>query len=254
MYKAHWIAAVALAATAFVDVPRGHAQSPATHETFEAASIKLNKVGGEGCSSTNSGGQTYLAKNCPLGGLIMSAYGVSQQRISGPAGQSSYLADKYDITARAEHPVTRTRMQMMLQSLLEDRFNLKIHREMKETPVYALVVGKGGPQFQQSQAGADEGPKSVKGSGGQILAQNLSMSDFLAFLSRRITDRIVEDRTGLKGRYDIEMTRLLELGRPDDPDAPSVFTVIQELGLKLEPQKLPVEHLVIDHVEKPSEN
>ena len=118
-------------------------------------------------------------------------------------------------------------------------------------PVYALVVEKNGPKFHQSQMAPDQPPKLAKESTGQIILQNADMADLVFALSRRIRDRIVVDKTGLEGKYDLEMTWYLSIGKPDPP---SVFTAVQEIGLTLEPQKSMVEFLVIDHVDKLSRN
>ena len=139
----------------------------------------------------------------------------------------------------------------MLQTLLKDRFKLTLRRETKEIPVYALTVAKDGPKFHESRTASDDGPKPVKGSAGQLIFQNTAMSDIVFALSRRISDRIIVDKTGLTGTYDFDMTWYLKLGKPDPP---SVFTAVQELGLQLEPQQSPVEFLLIDHVDKPSGN
>jgi uncharacterized protein (TIGR03435 family) len=138
----------------------------------------------------------------------------------------------------------------MLQSLLKDRFKLSLRRETREVPVYALVVGEGGPEFQPAQTPSDAGPKPVQGSGGRLIFQNTGMSDIVFALSRRLSDRIVVDKTGLTGKFDFDMTWYLKLGKPDSP---SVFTAVQELGLKLEPRQSQVEFLMIDHVEMPAE-
>ena len=218
--------------------------------SFEAASVRINKSGtSEGrCAPNASVGQTFTVSNCPLGALILFAYDVLQQQVSG---QTSLLGEKYDVTAKAEHPISRIEMKRMLQTLLEDRFKLTLRRETKELPVYALVAGKDGPKFQPSQTASDEGPKPLAGSKGQLILQNVAMSDLVFALSRRIADRMIVDKTELQGKYDLEMTWYLELGKPDPP---SVFTAVQVLGLKLEPQNSPVEFLVIDHVDQPSEN
>ena len=88
----------------------------------------------------------------------------------------------------------------MLQTLLQDRFKLTLRHETKETPVYALVLAEGGPKFHLNQGASEEGPKPVQGSGGQLVFQNMAMSDLVFALSRRISDRIVVDRTGLTGK------------------------------------------------------
>jgi uncharacterized protein (TIGR03435 family) len=215
---------------------------------FQTASVRFTKPESrERCAPNASVGQTFTVRNCALGALILFAYDALQEQVSG---QTSLLNETYDITASAEHPVSRNEMKRMLQTLLEDRFKLTLHRETKEIPVYAIVVGKDGPKFHQSEI-SEEGPRPVQGSTGQLIFKNMAMSDLVFALSRRIKDRTIVDKTGLIGKYDLDMTWYLELGKPDPP---SVFTAVQVLGLKLEPQKSPVEFIVIEHVQQPSEN
>jgi uncharacterized protein (TIGR03435 family) len=219
-------------------------------DTFEVASVKMSPSAvSEGGCAPNSfiRGQRFAATNCPLGFLIMYAYDISQQQLSG---QHSLLGDKFDISAKAEHPASQSQMKGMLQSLLEDRFRLKLRRDTKEIPVYALVVGKGGPKFHQSHAGVENGPKFAKGGTGQTLMQNASIADFLFSISK-FADRMIVDKSGLEDKYDFDITRVLELR---NPDAPSVFTVVEELGLKLDPRKNIMPVFVIEQVERPSAN
>ena len=250
-------AAVSLAAIAgplglaLINTPSSFAQhsEEASHVSFQVATIQANESG-EGRCVPNASiiGPTFTVRNCPLGELILFAYDVLQEQVSG---KTFLLEEKYDVTAKAAHPVSRDEMRRMLQSLLADRFKLKLRRETKNVPVYELVVGKDGPTFHQSLTASDEGPKRAKGSNGEYIIQNAAMSDMVFALSRRLPDRMVVDKTGLQGKYDFDMTWYLELGKPHPP---SVFDAVERTGLKLQPQTSPVEYLVIDHVESPSEN
>ena len=163
----------------------------------------------------------------------------------------------------------------MLQTLLADRFKLTTHRTTKELPIYSLVVAKGGSKLHEANSGEIKGPdgrpeppgSSLIGfRSGELTGQNLEM-DQLARLLTEQTGRTVVDNTGLKGNYDLTLNWTpdqiapngLAGGGPDSSTSsepgPSIFTAIQEqLGLKLQSQKGPVEILVIDHVERPSEN
>jgi len=170
----------------------------------------------------------------------------------------------------------------MLQDLLAERFGLKAHRETREMPVYALVIAKGGSKLAEAKedappliAGANEpGPGGapplpfrapmMRMGRGELIGQELSTADIARQLSG-MTGRAVIDKTGLTGKYDIRLKWTpdeppsaigTEGPRPETPDsAPSLFTALQEqLGLKLEPQKGPVEQIVIDHVDKLTEN
>lgn len=178
---------------------------------FQSASVKSND-GEEGRCVPNRSmtADTLELKNCSLGAIILFAYDVLQQQVSG---ETLHLDDHYDVTAKAAQPVSHAEMKHMLQALLEDRFKLTLRRETKEIPVYALLVAKDGPKFQPSQA-SDEPPKLS----GAIL-QNAAMSDLVFALSRRIPERFVVDKTGLSGKYDLEMAWYVELGKPNPPSS-----------------------------------
>jgi uncharacterized protein (TIGR03435 family) len=241
--------AAGLALIGLLAAPKALAQQneKATRLSFQTASIKSSE--GEGrCAPNAAVGPTFKLTNCPLGELILFAYDVPQEQVSG---QTALLGEEYDITAKVEHAANRGEMRRMMQTLLEDRFKLKLRRETKEIAVYALVVGKDGPKFPHSKTTSEEGIKPVSGSPGQLTLQNMEMSDLVFALSRRIKDRTIVDKTELEGKFDIEMTWYVSLGKPNPP---SVFTAVQETGLKLEPQQSKVEFLVVDHVALPSGN
>jgi len=236
------------------EAPSAIAQQAETSAlSFEVASIKLNRSATRegGCTPSSwFGAQSFTATNCPLSQFIVSAYDVTPAQISG---QTDLLNEQYDILAKTEGPTGTSQMKKMLQTLLAERFRLGMHRETKETHVYALVIGKDGPKFRPSDSAPVEGVKLGEGRSGQPVLLNASMKDLIGTLSRVSgeVDRIVLDKTGLNGRYDLEMQPIIDVRRPDGP---SVFTAVQTLGLKLEPQKDPVEFLLIDHIEKPTEN
>jgi uncharacterized protein (TIGR03435 family) len=158
---------------------------------------------------------------------------------------------------------------LLLQSLLADRFGLKVSQQSKELPVYALVVAKGGPRFQQAKP-EDKRP-DIRLGAGQLTFLACPMAIVVAVMSNQM-HRTVLDQTGLKGNYDFAIQwrkdqtmwgmprepRGVDPGpdaAPPDPSGPSFFTALQEqLGLKLESTKGPVDVIVIDHIERPSEN
>lgn len=243
-----------------------------TPPAFEVASIKLNKTAVRGGSMDFSrGGERFTMTNMPLGALIVAAWNITVRQLSGPI---DFLSEKYDVAAKAEHPVSSNEMIQMIQTLLVDRFKLQLRRENREVPVYALVVAKGGMKIRASTAPECGGPPlripsragGAEQGSGHLIFRNESMPDLAWALSRTVAigDRVVVDSTGLEGCYDFELT----FGRDRTPtaaadagdpaaqrDGPSIFSALQEqLGLKLEPQKAPVEFLVIDHVERPSAN
>jgi uncharacterized protein (TIGR03435 family) len=242
--------------------PRWIAFAQQNLSSFEVASVKLNKSGVAGTSFQFApGGERFAATNATLGALILLAYKLTPGRLSAPG---HLPAETYDIDTKAEAAVNSDQMLRMLQALLVDRFKMKLHWETREMPVYALVLAKGGPRFHETKAAGDGFPIGIRGSRGQTILQNAPLSYFAWSISLAV-DRMVIDRTGMTGRYDFEYSYAPESRGPGrnpeeheairPTDGPSIYEALQEqLGLKLEPQKGPVEFLVIDHVEKPSEN
>jgi uncharacterized protein (TIGR03435 family) len=225
--------------------------------TFEVASIRPNVSGdihnmtGGTSIQRNDDGVKLEVRNTSLSLCLQRAYDVKAYQVSGPDWMSSA---RFDINARSPAPASTDEVRRMWQALLVDRFKIKLHRETRELPVYALVVAKNGPKMQPVDAEGQSGTWEGKG---RLTAKKESMPKFAEVLSRRM-DRPVLDETGLQDAYDF----VLDLIRDDDRLASGVnfggaiFTALQEqLGLKLEAKKAPVEILVIDHVEKlPTEN
>jgi uncharacterized protein (TIGR03435 family) len=239
---------------------------PATpRPEFELASIKLSKSSDPRVMVMPAQGGRFTATNIPFQYLIDLAYRVKDFQLSG--APPWFLSDRYDLEAKADGNPTFEAMLPMLQTLFEDRLQLKVHREAKELPVYALVVAKAG-KLHESQA--ECGSCRFMILPGHLSGQKAMISQLVDSLSR-LTSRVVLDKTNLTGKYDINLDYTPEQGQfqgppggappglpplpPTDPNGPSLFTALQEqLGLKLESQKGPVEMLVIDHVERPSEN
>jgi uncharacterized protein (TIGR03435 family) len=254
---------------------RGGAESQvaAPSSVFDVASVRVNKSGSPrgGSMEFSTGGERFTATNVPLGALLLTAYNITVRQISVPV---SFPEERYDVAAKTEHAASPDEMLRMLQALLVDRFRLVVHRDVREVPVYALVIGKGGQKLRESGRAAGEGttpriPSRTGGTepgSGHLIFKDESMSDFAWALSRMagIGDRVVVDNTGLKGTYDFELT--FERDSVPVPagdlrggemrlEGSSVFLALQEqLGLKLEAKKATVEFLIVDHVEKPSEN
>jgi uncharacterized protein (TIGR03435 family) len=227
---------------------------------FEAASIKLDPKA-EGEDSDNSPGM--LRAQMTLKRFITYAYDVQQfQVIGGPHWIDS---DHYNVTAKLGSAETNAppqaqseQIRQALQTLLADRFQLKFHRESKEMSGYALTVVKSG--FKLTEVPDDGGySMSSKGNGTtrNLTAKRIDMPRFAAFLSRAV-GRPVEDRTHIAGIYSFTLEWMsddLKNVTADQPALPSLFTAIQEqLGLKLDPRKVPAEILVVDGAERPSEN
>jgi uncharacterized protein (TIGR03435 family) len=220
-------------------------------QSFEVASVKLNAVSALTSMTQLPGGERFKVRNMPPLWLIGAAYNVPNRQISG--FPQWMLTESYDIDAKAEHPVNREQMLGMLRTLLEDRFKLVVRRETKDIKAYALVVAKGGPKFDENRDGAELFMDRTGQS--KWTFHNMPMTLLTNVLSAWVDDTVV-DRTGLKGNYDFELEVWLpHAERPQDPNAPSVYTALQEqLRLKLESRKGPVELLVIEHVERPSGN
>jgi uncharacterized protein (TIGR03435 family) len=227
-------------------------------QSFEVASIKLGKPPARSSFGPLPGNERYRAVNAPLNWLISEAYGIPMRQISGLP--QAFSGDEYDIEAKAERPVNRNQMMRMLQHLLEDRFKLVVRRETKEIKAYVLVVAKGGAKMEES-LGGELFIQKVNAS--KSIYNNMSMPVFANLLAFPVDDTVV-DQTGLKEVYNFTLNYMPEHLGPGvlegreagpDPNAPSLSTALQEqLGLKLESRKGPVEMLVIEHIEKLSGN
>jgi bla regulator protein blaR1 len=238
-------------------------------QSFDVATIKPNAESDNRVMIRLQPGGRFTASGMNLKHLIGQAYDVRDFQISGGPGWIS--SDRWEINAKAEglpERVAPGALRPYLKSLLEDRFKLRTHTETKEMPVYALVVSKNGPKLSAAQDSSGPGPMIRMGRG-QLDGRRMAMSMLAQQLAQQL-GRPVIDKTGLTGQYDIILNWTPEPGQgggpfggPPPPDAiqaadssgPSIFTALQEqLGLRLESQKGPVPILVIDSVEKPSEN
>jgi len=221
---------------------------PAKHE-FEAVSIKPNNLGG-GTSNSNSDG-TRLNASMTTKSIIEMAFGIKQfQLTGGPA----WLGEiNYTIAASngSGERWTNSVLAECLQSLLTDRFHLVYHRETKEFPVYELLTAKSGPKLKPHTGTQGQGTSAHSNDGiHNMTGSDLTMANFSDFLAGHL-DTPVIDRSGIQGRYDVK----LDWSSGDNSTFPSLFSALQEqLGLRLESTKGPVEMLVVDSVDKPSEN
>jgi uncharacterized protein (TIGR03435 family) len=231
---------------------------------FDVATVKANRSpdanNERGYWKAAKGDQVKITlRNGTLLTFIEQAFGMKEYQITGPDWLKK---ERFDIVAIASH-VNNDQLRPMLQELLKERFKLEVHRESKVLPVYALVPGKSGAKIQAVKA---EGDSGVWGGVGKLTVKKLSMAHFAETLSGQM-DRPVLDMTGLDGVYDFTLQYTPETqpqvtgdgqspAAPDLAAGPSIFTALQEqLGLKLESRKAPVEILVIDHAEKePTEN
>jgi uncharacterized protein (TIGR03435 family) len=261
-----------------------------TRPEFEVASIKPS-AGGERRSMGMGRSGDFEAKNMPLRALIAQAHGVNTFQIYGAPGwvateaydiaTKKSLESRDGITAKTDFEAYWNDTKLRLQVLLEERCSLKVHHETKELPVYHLTIAKGGPKLEPSNCVTpDPGAEPLapgqprpaycgnlmvrrEGLNSVLTATGVSMSDLVRFLSGT-TSRTVIDKTGHADKFSakLEWTPEERAPRPEDASTedadtvgPSLFTAIQEqLGLKLESAKGPVDVLVIDRVEKASGN
>jgi uncharacterized protein (TIGR03435 family) len=253
--------------------------------SFDVASVKLNTTGRNASAADQPGGR-FVASQIPLRQLIQFAYRGNQQFIGGPDWLDR---DRWDIEAKAAEGSVSLRshafdltepdtVALMVQSLLEDRFKLKVHQETREVALYELTVAKGGTKLKLS---ADQTPPpafvggggparggalprgGINISGNGFEAQSQSMAMLATVLSTVYAGRPVIDKTGLKGLYDmkLEWNRDAGLIAPTGPgtissaSGPSLITAVEDqLGLKLESAKGRLPVLVIDSVQRPIEN
>ena len=178
------------------------------------------------------------------------AYRLKDYQISGAPDWLNAFDSTYDIEGRPSSPVNEGQCRLMVQALFVDRFKLTAHMEMKESPVYLLTIGKKGTKLREGGGVKLNGSVQVGASGKPEWPDGWTMSVLAGYLSN-FTGRPVVDRTGLAGTYGIT----LDFSRMDGDEGPSVFTAVQEqLGLKLDGGKAPIEVLVIDHIDKPTMN
>jgi uncharacterized protein (TIGR03435 family) len=248
-------------------VVSGEAKQPA----YDVVSIKPNKSGSDSMGINGSLGN-FIATNVTLKDMLINAYDVKEYLITGVTGwaESAHFdinAKVLDVDMTALKKLNREQRDAMLQQFLVERFKLKVHKQTEMLPVYEMVVAKGGLKMKEVEpAGPDpDADKSKKfkgmGRGGmqvsntQMFAHDIPLASLAYSLSYQV-ERTVVDKTGLTGKYDIALMWSLEdAPAASDSSAPSIFTALQEqLGLKLQSAKGPVETLVVDHVEMPTEN
>lgn len=225
---------------------------------FEVTSIRQQQSGGDEPSNRQMlPGGRFVATATTARTLIRIAFGTDDNRISGaPAWIDNETFNINAITVNHAEVTTPQQFQQLILSLLQDRFQLKFHREQKESSVYWLELvkpGKPGPDLIPSSPGSQPNMSTnSNGSRTSMKASNVSMADLAAAL-RRQAGRSVEDHTGLKGNFDFQIEWAPE-ETPDSAD-PSLFTVLKEqLGLKLQPAKGTVETFIIDQIARPSAN
>ena len=230
---------------------------------FEVASIKPTKPGSVAISLLTDPSGKFTTENATVRKIVMFGFDVKDFQVSG--GPRWIDSDRFDIVAKPETRSNRAQVLQMVQTLLEDRFRLKFHRETKELPVFALVIAKNGPKLKPTKPEDDatRPSKGFQGGRGELTGLSANMGGLASRLST-LLGTIVIDRTGLTGKYDFKlqwtpdtMPPMRTADEPVDehPPGPSLLSAIQEqLGLRLGTQKGPVTIISIDSVEKPSAN
>jgi uncharacterized protein (TIGR03435 family) len=269
------IAAAALALSLTAAFAQSPTQSPAPSPTpshtpfdaFEVATIKPVPFDAKaGRYIIMQGTHRFVEKDYTLKLLIAAAYDLNPRTISGGPGWVD--SDHYDILAVTPGEVrpTHDEQMSMLRNLLSDRFQLTFHREQKVFSIYTLELAKTGPKLKPSTAPPDDPPALISTVYPQRIvlpARNTTMRDFVSLLQRAVLDRPVVDKTGLSGKYDFDLewapdeTQFggeVPVAPADAPAAPLFSAIQQQLGLRLEATRGPVQALVIDKAERPSAN
>jgi uncharacterized protein (TIGR03435 family) len=234
-------------------------------QSFEAASIKPADPAARG-SGINVQPARIRVMNATLKFCVQVAYDVKDFQVSGATGWMD--ADRFDIDAVAVKPFEKDEWRAMLKTLLTERFGVAAHIETKERQGYALVVAKNGPKLPKPEDDRSIMFSRTPSGDISLSAKNVTMSQLANALSSNL-EKIVVDDTGLEGKFNASFqfapdpalrNATMKNGEPVPPppaDAvpgPSVFTAVQELGLKLESRKVPVETIVIDRAEHPTGN
>jgi uncharacterized protein (TIGR03435 family) len=219
--------------------------------SFEVVSIHRNMSGGQNTGIDKRGGRITVT-NGSMKTLLRNAYDLQSFQFANEPGWLD--SDMFDIVATtgSGDDIPLDQLKEMLRNLLADRFKLRFHWETRQGPVYALVVAKDGPKLKTDA----DGPPRINGQRDGHRGSSKGTAAPIALLASNLSNqvkRIVIDKTGLIGTYDWMLAWDPEPA--EDSTAPSIFTAVQEqLGLKLEAQKGPVETLVIDNAERPTEN
>ena len=243
---------VMAAAVAFAQV-----RTPAE---FEVASVRPNLLNDRIVTIDVGPGSRFAARGYTLVLLMQRAYGVMDWNVTG--GPGWIRTDRWDVVAKSsfEGNLTEHQLQPMLQRLLADRFKLRVHESSRQMPGWALVVDRGGPRVKTS-AEAEESRDAFRMTGTEITAQGITMATFARFVTGKL-GLVGVDETGLPGLYDFKIQWAVQkdptAAVPDDPVEAlrfAVNTALQDqLGLKLMPKRINVRTIVIDSVEKASEN
>jgi len=259
---------------AAVAIAIGMLSSPSIQaQSYEVASIKpADPSLGRSVIIVPRDNSTITIRGMSLKNLIQFTYGHQQALLPGmvSGGPAWYDQLRFDIVAKPEGGQIPSREQhrQMLKALLAERFKLTVHRESKEATVVALALGKNGPKLKERKPGDGGEPHSILPRSNvpegrmRLSCRDTSMAAFASFLESTVLSRTVVDQTGLPGTYDFDLNWSPDENQFDgrykgapQSDLPDLFAAIRDqLGLRLETAKAPVEIIVVDHAEKPAEN
>ena len=229
----------------------------APQAAFDVATVKMGgPVEANGLININTGkvlNGVVTLSNATLSDCLKFAYSLTTDvQLAGPDWINQKMV-RFEVTAKAPPQTPDDQLRLMLQTLLKERFQIALHTEQREIAHYELVIGKNGPKVKESTVAPGEATGAARLDG---IRSNRMQMNKLAMLLSRMTGFPVLDKTGLTGFYQFDLRYADERQPAENQVGPSIFTAVQEqLGLKLESKKGPVEVLVIDHAEKvPLEN
>jgi uncharacterized protein (TIGR03435 family) len=286
----HIVRIAVVSAALLVLAARGAPSQEATQTPeFEVASVKLaepmpaGRMVFAGCRTPDP--ERFVCNAASFRMLVLRAYGVKTYQVSGPGWMDS---ERYEIAAKIPSGASPEQVNLMLQKLLVDRFQVSVHRETKDVPVYALVVGKNGHKLKESKTAESEPPADANPAGQgaprrvpggvtstmhegifEIAASEITVPILVNMLSNQV-DRPVLDETGLTGKYDFTLSFAFDpasrlgvavtsatggsapgMAGSDAAAGPSIFSAVQsQLGLKLEPKKASMDVVVVDKAGK----
>jgi uncharacterized protein (TIGR03435 family) len=227
---------------------------------FESASVKPSEPGSlRGSTFEFLPGGGLRIRNGTLRAILETAYGIPEFQILG--GAAWVNSEQYDILARSADGRQDSQddikaVRLRLQTLLAQRFKLQVHREIRDIPEYALAVAKNGSKLASDDTTSISAKAGIQRSCGQLIGTQTTIANLTTYLAKQ-SGRPVLDRTGLAGRYSFQLVWMPDAGPCPGAtdDNPTIFTALQEqLGLKLESIKGPVDALVIDRAERPDAN
>lgn len=235
-------------------------QAAQKHLSFEVASVKANVSDDPSTDYIpRLSGNRVAMHNADLISVVAWAHHLTNQNYQLAANRwEKALWDSYDIEALASDPPSDDDLRLMFQALLEDRFQLKVHWETRELPAYDLVAARSGAKLVRAKPGARVSMGTggsacwiaLEADGSHLVGHGASLEELAVVLSGKLKAP-VQDRTGIAGMFDYDVAFAQS---PDTPDVPVLTSAIRELGLNLEKSKGRFEVLVIDHLEKPSQN